>query len=1027
MFRSPAGRSFAFTLPAILILVLVSALHAERLPIKTYTVADGLVRDYVYKIKRDSRGFLWFCTPGGISRFDGYAFTNFTTNDGLPDRRVNDFLETRNGEIWIATGNGLAKLNPKGIRAPFQESIQNTKSKSHSSNNSLFTVYTPENPKARNVYVLFEGEAGRIFAGTSDGLYQLNEQSELAAVNLGEPLANALEITSIIKDRRGLMWIGTDNGLYCLFSNGEIKRFAKENGLPDTNISVVYEDRNGRIWVGLRPRFSSGLILLTAEPEKNQFIVERHYRMTEGLPAHWITNLFETGDGKFWVGTIRGLCLWQGGENSVCKTYTSANNLCDSEIWALNDDQDGNLWAGTRCGAKKLARYGFTTYDKADGVETPFLNSIFENAAGELFVSSDTGEARNISRFNGEKFDFVRPNFSAPGEYFGSGERQTVWQDRTAGDWWFPSGNGLYRFSHPAKFEDLAKIKPQRISPVAERREIFRLFEDSRGDFWIATGFPENGLWHWERKSNVWRDYSKELGFSKNRIGTTFVEDRSGNLWIGTGEDDAALIRYRDRRFTVFTKADNLPAGSIANLFIDSIGRLWLANTSAGLLRIDDVNAEHINFVRYSIAEGLSAEGAMCVTEDEFGRIYACTGRGLDRLNPATNQIENFTTADGLPNSYPQISYRDSQNNLWFTTTDGLAKFTPEPQRERKPPSILITGLHVNGIAQPISVLGETTIPNLELDPRQRQVSIDFVGLGANLGERLKYEYRLGAADWTETTQRTVNFANLAAGDYQFEIRAVTADRIYSVAPANLTFRIAAPIWQRWWFVTLILSMTALLIYLFYKNRLTRLLMMERMRTRIATDLHDDIGANLTRISLLSEVAKQQSENGNGKLLTSIADIARESVASMNDIVWAISPDHDSLLDLTRRMRQHAEEVFALRDVQLNFKAPATDLKLSVGARRDVLLIFKEAVNNAARHSGCTKVEIDLLTNNATLFLRIKDDGKGFETDSDDQGQGLPSMKRRARALGGIFKLDSSPKNGTIIEFEMPLPNVNRV
>ena len=161
--------------------------------------------------------------------------------------------------------------------------------------------------------------------------------------------------------------------------------------------------------------------------------------------------------------------------------------------------------------------------------------------------------------------------------------------------------------------------------------------------------------------------------------------------------------------------------------------------------------------------------------------------------------------------------------------------------------------------------------------------------------------------------------------------------------------------------------------------------------------------------------------------MTSIADIARESVASMNDIVWAISPDHDSLLDLTRRMRQHAEEVFAFRDVDLDFNAPVFDLKLSVGVRRDVLLIFKEAVNNAAKHSDCTKVVIDFRCENSVLHLRIEDNGKGFVEDLENDGQGLRSMTRRADALGGNLKIDSRNDGGTIIELRLLLPKASQV
>jgi signal transduction histidine kinase len=263
----------------------------------------------------------------------------------------------------------------------------------------------------------------------------------------------------------------------------------------------------------------------------------------------------------------------------------------------------------------------------------------------------------------------------------------------------------------------------------------------------------------------------------------------------------------------------------------------------------------------------------------------------------------------------------------------------------------------------------------------------------------------------------------LAPGKYQFMVRAIYENGVTSPRPAVFEFRILPPIYLRWWFIAASLFLAGLAVYSLYRARIARLLEMERTRTRIATDLHDDIGANLTRIALLSEVANQQPSNDKSKsLLPSIADIARESVASMNDIVWAISPDHDSLVDLTRRMRRHAEEVFALRDIDLEFSAPTTDsdLKLSVGARHDLLLIFKEAVNNAARHSLCTKIEIDFRCDHSGLRLKIKDNGRGFHpADPNGSGHGLRSMRRRAAALGGTLTIDFSA--GTTVDFALPL------
>jgi ligand-binding sensor domain-containing protein/signal transduction histidine kinase len=998
------------------LLLFVSAVaHAERLPVKTYTVADGLLRDSVSKIRQDSRGFLWFCTAEGISRFDGYAFTNFTVNDGLPERHVNDFLETRSGEIWIATDGGLAKLNPKGLIS--------------SKEDPLFNVTLPSDPNARSIRVLFEDETGTIWAGTSAGLYKMNERSQLEAVDLGKPQVGTpeIQISAIVKDRRGAIWLGTmDSGLFRIQPDGVIEQFNRSDGLPDVNISVIHEDKNGRIWVGLRPRSVAGLVLLVPEPRKDQTLVERFYTMKDGLPTNWITDLFESSDGKLWIGTTRSLCEWQTDGRSVCKIYKKDNDLCDEEFWSIIEDRDKNLWMGTRCGLKKWTRSGFTSYTTADGMGDSLVNSIFENSAGELFASFNDGNIRTVARFDGEKFELVKPNFPPAFKYFGWGWKQTVWQDRV-GDWWFPANGGISRFRRPTRFEDLASSASRYIKVGSEEMEVFRLFEDSRGDIWFSLVGSDAQLWRWSRADDSWRNLTQEVKFGKYRVGSAFVEDGSGNLWIGTGSDreDTALIRYRDGQFKIFSQSEYpLLARWIRDLYVDSEARLWIADTANGVLRLDDVNADKLNLTQYTPAEGLSSIGVSCITGDEFGRIYFGTGRGLDRLDPSTGQIENFTTADGLPNSNIEIAYRDRKNDLWFGTTNGLARFVPERQKIRQTPNTLITGLRVNGESQSVSVLGEKALAPVELNSDQRQISVDFLGLGASLGERLKYEYRLESGDWTPTQERTINFASFAPGDHQFEVRALTADRLFS-SPATVSFRIAAPVWQRWWFIVLICSLVAAAIYLIYRNRLMRLLEMERMRTRIATDLHDDIGANLTRISILSEVARQRSGPVNGNSLTSIADIARESVASMNDIVWAIAPEHDSLLDLTRRMRQHSEEIFAQREIELHFDAPSedTDLKLSVGIRRDVLLIFKEAVNNAARHSGCTKVQIDFFCEHSFLKLRVKDNGSGFVPGNGETvGQGFRSMTRRSEALGGQLTINSMIGLGTDIQFVLPSP-----
>lgn len=837
-----------------------------------------------------------------------------------------------------------------------------------------------------------------------------------------------LYITAITQDERGNLWIGTGgSGLFRLSPSGDAEHFTKKNGLPDLYVASLLTDRAGRVWVGLSG--TGGLALLRSEPDTNSSIVERALTIKDGLPTGWILSLFQASNGQMWVGTTGGLCKWQG-ENkadSVCEVYQAKNDLCDTEIWSINEDKDNNLWFGTRCGTKKLSRYGFTSFTQTDGFNFLSVNSIFENSAGEFFISSNYFGGRRVSRFDDDKFVTAKPRLPANVKYMGWGWKQTIWQDRDK-MWWIPTGEGLFRFPPLKSFADLERGAAQEIKmPVAEK-QVFRLFEDSRGDIWIATIEGANSLLRWERSANIWHNYSAETGFSDNRIGTAFAEDGSGNLWIATGSDhnDSALVRYRDGQFRVFTQTEGAPLGWTKDLYLDERKRLWLATYQDGLLRLDETNADKLEFIRYTTADGMASNHIYCVTEDVFGRIYAGTGRGLDRLDPETGEVKHFTTADGLPNSFVEIAYRDRRNTLWFGTGNGLTRFIPEPKEIRKPPTILITGLRVSGVAQAVSILGETEPLQLKLNSEQRQVTVDFLGLGATLGETLRYEYCLNQADWTPTIERMVNFANLAVGAYRLEVRAQTADRIYSIAPATVSFNIAAPIWQQPWFVAALIILPGLATYAFYRYRLGKLLEIERTRARIATDLHDDIGANLSKISLLSDIVRLRGANvadEDKRMLTTIAEISRSSVDAMRDIVWAINPNRDSVAEMTRKMRQHAEEIFVPNEIRVAFHAPADSkrVKVSLDTRRELFLIFKEAVNNAARHANCKKVEISFEVAGGKIFLDIADDGLGFDTlQNSTGGNGMANMQKRVAKLGGTIKIESADGNGTNITIRVP-------
>jgi signal transduction histidine kinase len=437
--------------------------------------------------------------------------------------------------------------------------------------------------------------------------------------------------------------------------------------------------------------------------------------------------------------------------------------------------------------------------------------------------------------------------------------------------------------------------------------------------------------------------------------------------------------------------------------------------------------------VFYTTAEGLSSNNVLCVTEDNWGFIYAGTGRALDRLDPSTGRVKHFTSADGLPNGLIEEAIRDHTGALWFGSVVGLARLTPEPQRERDPPSILITGLRVEGVARRISAVGETYIKQLDLGSSETQVSVDFVGLGASLGEDLKYEYRLEGYDtqWTQTSTRSVNFAHLAPGTYQLLIRATNQDGVYS-APAKLSFRIAEPVWRRWWFIALCMLAAFGVGFILYRYRVARLLQVANMRTRIATDLHDDIGSGLSRVAVLSEVVKRQTGVTAPQvepLLDEIADSARTLVSSMRDIVWAIDPSRDYIGSLMARTRQFASDVLESKGIKLEF--PATpdleNIRLDPEHRRHVYLILKEAVNNIARHAACSTASLSILVENQTLIAEVSDDGRGFNVEdprpysNGEGGHGMENMQRRVELLQGQLNVESKPGHGTRLRIVVPL------
>jgi len=719
-----------------------------------------------------------------------------------------------------------------------------------------------------------------------------------------------------------------------------------------------------------------------------------------------------------------------------------ADGLGGRDIHSIAEDGDHNIWLGLEEGAQRISRSAFTTFTAVDGLPpvepegsaSAHISSVFQDRSGALCITTaGNGRAPFLSHLEGERFRSIYPNLPRRTD-LGWGTHQIALQDHV-GDWWFASMKGLCRFGRPVRFEQLAYAQPKAFYTISDGLapgEIFRVMEDSRGDIWIAT-IP-NGLTRWDRRTASFRRYTEDDGGPKfEQLISAFAEDHAGDVWMGLWGGGAA--RFRGGKFARFGESDGIGAGTISDVYCDRAGRLWIGSVRGGVTRVDSPENDRPRFTNISVRQGLSSYATQCLTEDRLGRIYVGGGRGIDRLDPGAapgaGPSKHYTTADGLAYGDLREAFADQEGNLWFGTTLGVSRLVPTPDPARTPPVALINELRIHGVPYPLSDLGVSELTGIRIKPDQANVQVSFLALSFEPGSVLKYQYMLAGADrdWGALTeQRTVNYASLAPGSYRFLVRAMDSAGVTASKPATIDLTILPPIWQRWWFLVLCACAVISSAYGIHRYRVAHLLQLERVRTRIATDLHDDIGASLSQIAVVSEVLSQRG-NTNDQFrepLSQIATDSRELVASMSDIVWAIDPRRDHLHDLVQRMRRFASDMFTARDIQFQFAASAADLRLSTDQRRHMFLVFKEAVNNIVRHSDCTEAEISLELQANMLVLRVGDNGRGIDSSRTSSGNGLSSMRARAEALGGGVEVTQGEDRGTRITLKVPLNRLHK-
>jgi signal transduction histidine kinase/ligand-binding sensor domain-containing protein len=980
---------------------------------RVFNVDDGLASSQVTRIVPDSRGFLWFCAANGLSRFDGRSFVTFGAADGLTSHVVLDVVEdSEHATYWVGTRDGLFRFvgdRPAAAGRLFER---------------------VEIPISGTIHRLLLDHTGRLWIGTSDGLVLLEPAPDGRRPPRLVPLDATQDkrptVFALLEDSEGAIWAGThDDGVCRVAADMTVTRCfpASVPGLFFVRDLILGPD--GRIWC----TFLGGAARFHAEPAILSNPVAEIFDHRAGLPSIDTSDLLADPSGDILVGTTAGVASLRRDDKGTWKAsprWSTRNGLGSDLVKALALDPAGNLWIGSSSrGVTKLIRSGFRRYPEVEEGASIIVGVIRDADGGVSALTAVEQRRYRLHRLTDAShsaIDLVLP----PGlTYLGWGAPRMV---RDGDGFWVATGRGLLRYGGSGVAERL-RFPPDRVFGPEQGlpgADIFSVFNDSHGGLWVSVSSAQSGqsaVAHRRAGEKAFTTLPPSLGEFPGDLASSFTEDRTGTVWIGFASGRVTRVRP-DGTFERVTFEPPLSDSWGVRLVFDSRGRLWIA--SRGVLVANEPSAV---IVRTTPGPPVLDDAVVsCAVEDDLGRLYFGTDRGVLRFDEQRGTVRRFTPADGLPGDNIVLCEREARGDLWFGDVHGLARLRPGADLALAPPQVRISSVRADGVPLPVAPLGSPSVGPLALRSQPRHVAVQFFAISHASGERMLFQHRFeGDADWsTPSESGLLDFARLSPGRHRLSVRTATVEGA-TAPPAVLELVVPAPVWRRPWFVALALAATMAAAFLAYRIRLARALAVERVRTRIATDLHDEVGADLSRISLLAEFARRDLGERPARvpaMLAEVAKTARDTVTDMSDIVWALKREQESLAEVVARVRDFAAESGASAGVALSvvIDADLESVVLAGDVRRGLYLVLKEGVTNVLRHAEARTMELTIRRAGRGFVATLRDDGRGFSPDAPRKsrgGHGLGNMRTRAEALGATLGIESAPGKGTTIRIEL--------
>ena len=963
-------------------------------------------------------------------------FQFWLKNEGIPRVPVNAIQQTRDGYLWIAAGGAIARFD--GLKfVPLKEQTAETN----------FPTQT-----------IFGDSQGALWVAVSNGLQRWqNKRATLVTINDGLPNA---QITALNEDVQGNIWIGTTAGL-AIWNHGGLMPLTDAKKIRGRTITAIFKDRQGLMWMIVQGtevfQFNHGHFVSVNDASAKDWMTDvhallvdatdrvwlaagedavlchdkdgwHHYRIPKRITGSRVNALAEEPDGTIWAGGASGLFLFANGKFSA---VPASSRLAGNTVESLFVDHDGALWVGTDEGLNRLQHKCLFALGQGEGLGFGPVQGLAQVSPGIVWAAR-TGDG--IYRWDGRSFSRLR----AAGLSAHNSQANALLR-ASDGVCWVASTGGLLRYKDPVAAADEVRW----FEPPGEN--IVSLAEDQDGSLWAGTHTRKL----WQLREGKWMaQNSISISNSINAI----LPVPNGSVWIGT--EGNGLIGIDHNAATIFGKKAGLPSEIIRALYLDAQGALWVG-TEAGLsCKRGD------KFLNFTGRDGLPATSVSQILEDSTGRLWLGTSQGIacvhkDQLADfAAGKLEAlhpkiFNHADGMPSEectggFCPAALKSQSGLLWFPLTKGVAVIAPQSWPVEKPlPGTGIEGILLDGV--PVNASSDA--PKFTIPPGRHRLELIYAGLRFDAPETTRFRYKLEGwdADWIDAgTSRSAVYNLVPPGQYLFRVIACNSDGNWATGGAEIRLVFARYFWQSWWFIGIagvaLLSTVGSTVRLIErqkaKSRLIRLEQeqaLERERTRIAQDLHDEMGAKLCRISFLSEHARRAGIEPAEmqEQIKSISDDSREVLHSLDEIVWAVNPQNDTLEHAASYLAQFAQDYFSMTGVECELLVPARMPTYSVSSqvRHHLFLAVREALANILKHSAATHAKISMVCQNSSFAISVEDDGKGFDSKTQmaddsyfgDAQDGLRNMTKRFGDVGGQCFIESTVGLGTTIKFILPL------